>query len=445
MPRFARPRLASTLLLWGAVATAGALTAQEPRPAPRPRAPATIMSFRGADWLERPQRAQEERPEQVLGVMNLQRGDVVADVGAGSGYFSRRMARLVSPPGTVYAVDVQPEMLEMILESMTRDGITGIVPVLGTADDPKLPAGEIDWILLVDVYHELENPAAMLAKMRESLAPGGRVALVEYRVEDGTGDDIRAEHRMSVLQVLSEWEAAGFELAELHEFLPTQHLFVLRSDEGDPGPTERPALAHYDVLEAVAGGHVELTATGVDADDVRISIRRTTSEDMVITLPVGTYFEASGDAGDMIARRDGMVLLDEDGPRTWSVLARRVDHAASAPGAGDRLEVRSADDHAELRDLTWLFQGLDVFPAIAPTVEQIAIWIIAEDLGWTELSAHARANSIHNANAVALAAAHVNAIGVDIRQKRIWAERSSFVPAITDEGLKRIFADLERN
>src|SRR5688572_8316771 len=96
--------LLAALLVW----SAQTLAAQEPRPVPRARAPAAVMSFRGADWLERPQRAQEERPEQVLGVMGLQRGDVVADIGAGSGYFARRMARLVAPPGTVYAVDVQP-------------------------------------------------------------------------------------------------------------------------------------------------------------------------------------------------------------------------------------------------------------------------------------------------------------------------------------------------
>jgi len=433
------------LLVWSAATSFGALAAQEPRPTPRPREPATVMSFQGADWLERPQRVREERPEQVLSVMGLQRGDIVADVGAGSGYFSRRMAPLVSPPGLVFAVDVQPEMLDMIRQSMAEDGITGIMPVLGTADDPRLPAGQVDWILLVDVYHELENPTVMLEKMREALAPRGQVALVEYRVEDGTADHIRAEHRMSVLQVLSEWEAAGFDLVELHEFLPSQHVFILRSDEAELAPFDPPALEHYDLLEAAGQGLVQVTASGVDADDVALTIRRTTPDRIVVTLPVGTYFEAPGAPGDMIARRDGMILLDEDGEETWSIPARRAQHAEPAPGSGDRLQIRSADDRADLRDLAWLFQGLDIFPAIAPTVEQIAIWIIAEDLGWAELSAHAAANNIHNANAVALGAAHVNAIGVDIRQKRIWAERSSFVPSVTDEGLKRIFADLEGN
>jgi len=401
------------------------------------------MSFRGADWLERPQRVQEERPAEVLRVMALQPGDVVADVGAGSGYFTRRMAPLVAPTGTVYAVDVQEEMLEILAENVQEEGLTGIVPVLGTDVDPGLPEGGVDWILLVDVYHELSQPGPMLEAMRRSLKPTGKVALVEYRVEDGSAQSIRAEHRMSVLQVLLEWEAAGFELAELHEFLPSQHLFVLRA--AGVAASEPPAIRHYDLLAAIADGAVEVSATGAGAESVAVTVRRARPENMVVTFPVGTYFEAPGSPGDMVARRDGVMLLVTDDARPWSVPARRVNQAVAAPGAGDVIEVRAADERPELRDLTWLFQGLDIFPAVAPTVEQIAIWILAEDLGWQQLSQHATSNSIHAANAVALASAHVNAIGVDIRQKRIWAERSSFVPNISDEGLKRIFADLEGN
>jgi SAM-dependent methyltransferase len=401
------------------------------------------MSFRGADWLERPQRVQEERPAEVLRVMALAPGDVVADVGAGSGYFTRRIAPLVAPTGTVYAVDVQEEMLEILAQNVQEEGLTGIVPVLGTDVDPGLPEGGVDWILLVDVYHELSQPGPMLEAMRRSLKPEGRVALVEYRVEDGSAQSIRAEHRMSVLQVLLEWEAAGFELAELHEFLPSQHLFVLRAAGGDA--SRPPAIRHYDLLAAIEDGVVQVSAAGAGAEGVALTVRRTRPEDMVVTLPVGTYFEAPGAAGDMVARRDGMLLLLTDEARAWAIPARRVNQAAEPPGGRDPVEVRSADERPELRDLTWLFQGLDIFPAIAPTVEQLAIWILAEDLGWRELSQHATSNSIHAANAVALASAHVNAIGVDIRQKRIWAERSSFVPNISDEGLKRIFADLEGN
>ena len=147
-------------------------------------------------------------------------------------------------------------------------------------------------------------------------------------------------------------------------------------------------------------------------------------------------YGASGRANTIIQYcgigHEHMEYMIDDAPAKWGYYT-----------PGSHFEIRSADENAQLRDLTWLFQNLDIFAAIAPTVEQIAIWILAEDLGWAELSAHAAANNIHNANAVALAAAHVNAIGVDIRQKRIWAERSNFVPAITDEGLKNIFANLE--
>ena len=431
------------LLLWGSVGAAA--HAQNRAPAPRPRTPASVMSFRGAEWLERPQRVAEEMPEGVLETMRLAPGDVVADLGAGSGYFTRRMAPLVAPSGTVFAVDVQPEMLEMLVENAEADGLTGIVPVLGDADDPKLPAGEIDWILLVDVYHELADPGAMLARMSESLAPTGRVALVEYRVEDGSGDHIRAEHRMSVRQVVAEWEAAGFRLVELHEFLPSQHLFVLRR-EGGAGPAVQPVLAHYDLADALRDGRVEVTAAGTGDDAVTLAIRRTGREAMVVTLPAGATFEASGEAGDMIARRDGFALLGEDGAQTWRVPARRAHHeAARVPGPADRLEVRVDGEGSQVRDLMWLFQGVDVNPAVAPTVEQIAVWIVTDDLGWDPLSAHARASSVHAANAVALAAAYVNGAGIDIRQKRIWAERERFVPALTDDGLKRIFAELEGN
>jgi predicted methyltransferase len=117
-------------------------------------------------------------------------------------------------------------MLARMKELMAKDGITNVVPVLGTADDPRLPASSLDWILLVDVYHELQQPKPMLAKMREALKDQGRIALVEYRLEGDSAAQIRAEHRMSVEQVLGEWLPAGFRLVARHEFLPTQHFFV---------------------------------------------------------------------------------------------------------------------------------------------------------------------------------------------------------------------------
>ena len=206
------------------------------------RVPAQFMSYQGAGWLERPERVAEEMPDDMLAVLGLEDGDVVADIGAGSGFFTRRMARLVAPTGTVFAVDIQPEMLEILQGYVEEEGLTGIVPVLSEFDDPKLPEGGIDWILLVDVYHEFGSHEAMLAKMRQALKRDGRVALLEYRVEDGTGDHIKGDHRMSVRQVLSEWKPAGFDLVELHEFLPSQHLFIFQPDrQDDTAGTEPPA------------------------------------------------------------------------------------------------------------------------------------------------------------------------------------------------------------
>jgi len=190
------------------------------------RRPAPVMGYQGADWLEREGREEEQRPGEVIKTMGLKEGDFVADLGCGTGYFARRMARAVAPSGRVYAVDIQPEMLDRMKALLEKEGITNVVPVLGEADDPKLPKGGLDWILLVDVYHELQQPKAMLARIRESLKPAGRIALIEYRLKGTSAAHIRPEHRMSPSQVLAEWEPAGLRLVTRHEFLPTQHFFV---------------------------------------------------------------------------------------------------------------------------------------------------------------------------------------------------------------------------
>lgn len=195
-----------------------------------PRQPAPVMSYHGADWLERPKRVEEERPDEVIAAMGLKDGDVAVDLGCGTGFFARRMAKAVAPTGKVYGVDIQPEFLDLLKQYCEKEGVTNVVPVLGEEDDPKLPKGAIDWILLVDVYHEFQHPQAMLAKMRESLKPDGKVALVEYRLLGDTAKHIKLEHRMSVKQVLSEWNPAGFELVDLQESLPSQHLFIFQKD-----------------------------------------------------------------------------------------------------------------------------------------------------------------------------------------------------------------------
>ena len=190
------------------------------------RRPASVMGAAGADWLERPSRDDEQKPDEVVRTMALKNGNVVADLGAGTGYFTRRLAKAVAPSGRVYAVDIQPEMLSRLKENMERAGVRNVEIVVGETDDPKLPRASLDWILLVDVYHELQQPKATLARMRQALKSSGKVALVEYRLEGLTALHVREEHRMSTKQVLAEWEPAGFRLVQLHEFLPTQHFFV---------------------------------------------------------------------------------------------------------------------------------------------------------------------------------------------------------------------------
>ncbi|HEX5720636.1 MAG TPA: class I SAM-dependent methyltransferase [Thermoanaerobaculia bacterium] len=192
-----------------------------------PRQPAQPLSYEGgADWLEREGREKVERPEIVLKAMKLKDGDVVADLGAGTGFYTRRLARAVAPSGKVWANDIQPEMLGRLQELTAKEGIGNIVTVVGTETDPKLPKGTFDWILLVDVYHEFQQPQPMLAKIREALKPDGRVALVEYRAEGDSAAHIHELHKMSVEQVLAEWVPAGFVHVETIEELPTQHLFV---------------------------------------------------------------------------------------------------------------------------------------------------------------------------------------------------------------------------
>lgn len=212
-------------------------SAEEPKTAPA-REPAAVMSFRGAPWLERPERDAEEQPYKVIEAMKLKPGDRVADIGVGTGYYARKIAKVVGDEGKVYGVDIQPEMLDLLMGYCDKEEIDNVVPVLGDFDDPHLPKESIDWMILADVYHEFADPQTMLRKMREALKPDGKIALLEYRLEDDSGAHIKLEHRMSVDQVLAEWIPEGFELAELLEFLPSQHLFIFRKSTEKESKTE---------------------------------------------------------------------------------------------------------------------------------------------------------------------------------------------------------------
>jgi ubiquinone/menaquinone biosynthesis C-methylase UbiE len=187
---------------------------------------APVMGAAGADWLDRQERDSEEKPEAGLDALGIKPGMVVADVGAGSGYMSLRLSSRVGRTGKVYAEDVQPDMLKLLRQSQATAGFTNIETVLGTESDPKLPAGKIDLILMVDVYHELSQPQKMLRKLREALKPDGRLVLFEYRKEDPSVP-IKPEHKMSVQEVKMELEAEGFHLSDVIETLPRQHILIL--------------------------------------------------------------------------------------------------------------------------------------------------------------------------------------------------------------------------
>lgn len=188
---------------------------------------AQVMGFEGAAWLERPGREQEERPDLLVEGLRLQSGMTVADIGAGSGYLSRRLAARVAP-GRVWAVDVQPQMVALLRNLSRQPGMTNIIPHLGAADDVLLPAASIDLAVLVDVYHELEFPYQVMQSLVRALKPGGRVVFVEYRAED-PGVPIKALHKMSESQLRLEMQRLPLRWERSDERLPLQHLVVFRT------------------------------------------------------------------------------------------------------------------------------------------------------------------------------------------------------------------------
>ncbi len=188
---------------------------------------AQVMGHQAADWLERPEREVEEAPEKMLDALRLKPGMTVADIGAGSGYLSWRLATRVGPKGRVYAEDIQPEMLDIIRTQMKRRGVQNVVPVLGTITDTRLPPASVDLILLVDVYHEFDHPYEMTQAMVKALKPGGRIAFVEYRKED-PNVPIKLVHKMTEQQVRKEMSIHPLEWVETIETLPWQHVILFR-------------------------------------------------------------------------------------------------------------------------------------------------------------------------------------------------------------------------
>jgi SAM-dependent methyltransferase len=208
------------------VLLAATLAAQMPGTHPvSGRQYAPVMGWQGVNWLERPERMEEEEPDLALSILQIPRGATVADIGAGSGYMTLKMAQRVGPTGRVFANDLQPQMLEILGRRLADRRITNVTLVQGTVDDPKLPPASVDLELLVDVYHEFSQPQAMLRRLREALKPDGRLVLLEYRKED-PAIPIRPEHKMSVAEAKLEVEHEGFTLSKVDEALPRQHILI---------------------------------------------------------------------------------------------------------------------------------------------------------------------------------------------------------------------------
>jgi len=188
---------------------------------------AHVMGHQAADWLERPERQEEERPDLLIQALKLKPGDAVADIGAGTGYYSWRMAEKVGGKGRVYAVDIQQEMLDLLARKMAEKKINNVQGVLGTITDPRLPTNAVDLVLMVDVYHEFSHPHEMMKAICNGLKRDGRVVFVEFRAEDPKVP-IKEVHKMSEAQVRKEMDLHSVEWVETLKVLPWQHIIVFR-------------------------------------------------------------------------------------------------------------------------------------------------------------------------------------------------------------------------
>jgi len=213
---------------------------------------AQTMDHEGAGWLERPSRILQERPQAAVATLGLQPTDVVADIGAGTGYISSLIARRV-PQGKVIAVDVQPEMLDLMRESLQQQGITNVEPWLGQPDDTRLPANTVDLAIMVDAYHEFAYPYEMMRSVVEALRPGGRVVLAEYRAENPLVL-IKRLHKMSQTQVKREMAAVGLVWDKTEDLLPQQHLLFFHKPAPAAPAARRAAPQSAPQNETIANG-----------------------------------------------------------------------------------------------------------------------------------------------------------------------------------------------
>jgi ubiquinone/menaquinone biosynthesis C-methylase UbiE len=180
-------------------------------------------------WFYRPERVETEKPEELLEVLGIKKGDVVADIGAGPGFFSLRAAQRVGPTGKVFAVDVQQEMIDGLRRMAQKSGLENIVPTLGSADDPKLPANGIDAVLVIISYHEFSRPAEMMHHIYTAMKQDARMLIVEYKAED-PNSRVSPAHKMTATDILRELSGFGFRLDKVIDMIPTQHVFVFKKD-----------------------------------------------------------------------------------------------------------------------------------------------------------------------------------------------------------------------
>jgi ubiquinone/menaquinone biosynthesis C-methylase UbiE len=186
---------------------------------------AHVMGHQAADWLERSNREEEERVDTMVDLLQLRPGETVADIGAGTGYISRKMAKKVGDKGTVLAVEIQQEMLDILTNKAVASGILNIKPVLGSIDDSRLGVGTVDTVLMVDVYHEFDFPHEMMVSICKALKTGGRVVFVEYRGEDPKVP-IKRVHKMTEAQVKKEASVHPLVWKKTISALPRQHMII---------------------------------------------------------------------------------------------------------------------------------------------------------------------------------------------------------------------------
>ena len=259
-------------------------------------------------------------------------------------------------------------------------------------------------------------------------------------MEDGTGDQIKADHIMSVRQVLLEWKAAGFELVTLHEFLPGQHLFFFRAAGSAAGGG---TLTDHDLFDAIEAGLVEAQARGDGETSVSVRIRRTGNTPFIVTSPVATLFASADGRRDMVARRDGWIRLDDTEWQEWSFRAIGRQRDRDAPESGDTLAIRPPETDARVADLMYQIQigtytvadSPTLYPPRTHAVEQAAVWIVTDDPSYRDIASELEDPRMPSQYAVAFALVFLDEAGIEVTDRRVWTDREDVFGVLRDQGL----------